>query len=221
MRGYLGSGWAVAIAAGPRSSSGDFHVRAERDPTDRRVFAQNRRGVSEAAIMPQSHRAGRHRCRDQRRLGFLLSQGRQSYVLRRGHRRLRLRDLWLSSRVCYSSPPSARCFSSSPGPIVAGAECCVVVMTDPQPRLPEVYRLVRFSTVGINDEAKRLARVSAEEGTLVWGLEQTAGFRVTRTPGPLRPAISTLRSSCDRVAPWTRRRSSVSSRGYPCSLVTL
>ena len=49
-------------------------------------------------------------------------------------------------------------------------------MTAPQPRLPAVYRLVRYDTVGsTNDEAKRLARASAEEGTLVWGLEQTAG----------------------------------------------
>jgi len=46
----------------------------------------------------------------------------------------------------------------------------------PQPRLPAVYRLVRYDTVGsTNDEAKRLARARAEEGTLVWGLEQTAG----------------------------------------------
>ena len=49
-------------------------------------------------------------------------------------------------------------------------------MSVPQPRLPAVYRLVRYDTVGsTNDEAKYLARASAEEGTLVWGIEQTAG----------------------------------------------
>jgi BirA family transcriptional regulator, biotin operon repressor / biotin---[acetyl-CoA-carboxylase] ligase len=49
-------------------------------------------------------------------------------------------------------------------------------MSAPQPRLPAVYRLVRYDTVGsTNDAAKCLARASAEEGTLVWGLEQTAG----------------------------------------------
>ena len=43
-------------------------------------------------------------------------------------------------------------------------------MSAPQPRLPAVYRLVRYDTVNsTNDEAKRLARASAEEGTLVWG----------------------------------------------------
>jgi BirA family biotin operon repressor/biotin-[acetyl-CoA-carboxylase] ligase len=42
--------------------------------------------------------------------------------------------------------------------------------------LPPAYRLVRYDTVGsTNDEAKRLARAGAEEGTLVWALEQTAG----------------------------------------------
>ena len=49
-------------------------------------------------------------------------------------------------------------------------------MSAPQPRLPAVYRLVRYDTVGsTNDKAKCLARAGAEEGTLVWGLEQTAG----------------------------------------------
>jgi BirA family transcriptional regulator, biotin operon repressor / biotin---[acetyl-CoA-carboxylase] ligase len=49
-------------------------------------------------------------------------------------------------------------------------------MTTPKPRLPGAYRLVHYATVGsTNDEAKRLARAAAEEGTLVWGLEQTAG----------------------------------------------
>jgi BirA family transcriptional regulator, biotin operon repressor / biotin---[acetyl-CoA-carboxylase] ligase len=49
-------------------------------------------------------------------------------------------------------------------------------MTRLQPRLPPAYRLVRYDTVGsTNDEAKRLARAGAEEGTVVWALEQTAG----------------------------------------------
>ena len=49
-------------------------------------------------------------------------------------------------------------------------------MSDLQPRLPPAYRLIRYDTVeSTNDEAKRLARAGAEEGTLVWALEQTAG----------------------------------------------
>ena len=45
-----------------------------------------------------------------------------------------------------------------------------------QLRLPASYRLVPYDTIGsTNDEAKRLARDGAEEGTLVWALEQTAG----------------------------------------------
>jgi BirA family biotin operon repressor/biotin-[acetyl-CoA-carboxylase] ligase len=49
-------------------------------------------------------------------------------------------------------------------------------MTRLHPRLPPPYRLIRYDTVGsTNDEAKRLARQGAEEGTLVWALEQTAG----------------------------------------------
>jgi BirA family transcriptional regulator, biotin operon repressor / biotin---[acetyl-CoA-carboxylase] ligase len=44
------------------------------------------------------------------------------------------------------------------------------------PRLPDGYRLVLRETVGsTNDEAARLARSGAEQGTLVWALEQTAG----------------------------------------------
>lgn len=43
-------------------------------------------------------------------------------------------------------------------------------------RLPPVYRLVALDSVGsTNDEAKRLAREGAEEGTIVWAREQTAG----------------------------------------------
>jgi BirA family transcriptional regulator, biotin operon repressor / biotin---[acetyl-CoA-carboxylase] ligase len=49
-------------------------------------------------------------------------------------------------------------------------------MTRFQPTLPEGYRLVSFDSIGsTNDEAKRLARGGAPEGTLVWALEQTAG----------------------------------------------
>jgi len=45
-----------------------------------------------------------------------------------------------------------------------------------QPRLPPSYRLVSYDKVGsTNEEAKRLARDGAAEGTLVWALEQTAG----------------------------------------------
>jgi BirA family biotin operon repressor/biotin-[acetyl-CoA-carboxylase] ligase len=44
------------------------------------------------------------------------------------------------------------------------------------PRLPAGYPLVSRETVGsTNDEATRLARSSAKEGTLVWALEQTSG----------------------------------------------
>jgi BirA family biotin operon repressor/biotin-[acetyl-CoA-carboxylase] ligase len=49
-------------------------------------------------------------------------------------------------------------------------------MTRLQPRLPPGYRLVSYDKVGsTNEEAKRLARDGAAEGTLVWALEQTAG----------------------------------------------
>jgi BirA family transcriptional regulator, biotin operon repressor / biotin---[acetyl-CoA-carboxylase] ligase len=49
-------------------------------------------------------------------------------------------------------------------------------MTRFQPRLPPGYRLVSFDSIGsTNDEANRLARGGAPEGTLVWALEQTAG----------------------------------------------
>jgi BirA family transcriptional regulator, biotin operon repressor / biotin---[acetyl-CoA-carboxylase] ligase len=49
-------------------------------------------------------------------------------------------------------------------------------VTGLQPRLPDGYRLVSRETVGsTNDEVKRLARSGAEQGTLVWALEQTVG----------------------------------------------
>jgi BirA family biotin operon repressor/biotin-[acetyl-CoA-carboxylase] ligase len=49
-------------------------------------------------------------------------------------------------------------------------------MTKRQPRLPPGYRLLCYDSIGsTNDEAKLRARDGAEEGTLVWALEQTAG----------------------------------------------
>ena len=43
-------------------------------------------------------------------------------------------------------------------------------------RLPPPYRLVAFDSVeSTNDEAMRLARAGAEDGTLVWAREQTRG----------------------------------------------
>jgi BirA family biotin operon repressor/biotin-[acetyl-CoA-carboxylase] ligase len=45
-----------------------------------------------------------------------------------------------------------------------------------RPKLPPAYRLVALETVGsTNDEALRLAAEGAEDGTLVWAREQTAG----------------------------------------------
>lgn len=45
-----------------------------------------------------------------------------------------------------------------------------------QPRLPPAYRLVALDSVGSsNDEAKRLAKAGAEDGTLVWAREQLEG----------------------------------------------
>jgi BirA family biotin operon repressor/biotin-[acetyl-CoA-carboxylase] ligase len=49
-------------------------------------------------------------------------------------------------------------------------------MTPVPPRLPASHRLVFCETVGsTSDEAKRLAREGASEGTMIWALEQTAG----------------------------------------------
>lgn len=49
-------------------------------------------------------------------------------------------------------------------------------MTKNRPKLPPGYRLLYYDSIGsTNDEAKRLARDGAAEGTLVWALEQTAG----------------------------------------------
>lgn len=45
-----------------------------------------------------------------------------------------------------------------------------------EPRLPPAYRLHAFESVASTmDEARRLAEAGAEDGTLVWALEQTAG----------------------------------------------
>jgi BirA family transcriptional regulator, biotin operon repressor / biotin---[acetyl-CoA-carboxylase] ligase len=45
-----------------------------------------------------------------------------------------------------------------------------------EPTLPSGYRLVCYDRVGsTNDEAKRLVRDGAAEGTVVWAREQTAG----------------------------------------------
>ena len=45
-----------------------------------------------------------------------------------------------------------------------------------QPELPPGYQLLCYDSIGsTNDEAKHLARDGAEEGTLVWAREQTAG----------------------------------------------
>jgi BirA family biotin operon repressor/biotin-[acetyl-CoA-carboxylase] ligase len=45
-----------------------------------------------------------------------------------------------------------------------------------QPILPAGYRLVCYDSLGsTNDEAKRLAREGATDGTIVWAREQTAG----------------------------------------------
>ena len=68
-------------------------------------------------------------------------------------------------------------------------------MTKRQPRLPPGYRLLCYDSIGsTNDEAKRLARDGAEEGTLVWALEQTRRPRAARARlESRREAISTLR----------------------------
>jgi hypothetical protein len=49
-------------------------------------------------------------------------------------------------------------------------------MTTSRPLLPTTYRLVSRETLGsTNDEATRLAREGAAEGTVIWALAQTAG----------------------------------------------
>ncbi len=67
--------------------------------------------------------------------------------------------------------------------------------------LPPAYRLVALETVGsTNDEAKRLARAGAEDGTIVWAKAQTEGRgRSGRTwrslPGNLYASL-VLRPEC-------------------------
>src|SRR5437763_459105 len=57
-----------------------------------------------------------------------------------------------------------------------GGESPVRAMTDGAPSLPQGFLLHRFDTVGsTNDEARRLARDGAPEGTLVWAAAQSAG----------------------------------------------
>ena len=74
-------------------------------------------------------------------------------------------------------------------------------MTRAPPRLPARYRLVRHDTIGsTNDEARRLARRGAQEWTLVWALEQTAGRgrrgRVWTSPRGNLYASVILRPGC-------------------------
>ena len=59
---------------------GDLHVRVERDPADRRPFRQALR--LSRGDRRKADRARGHRRRDQRRLGLLLSAGRQGHVFR-------------------------------------------------------------------------------------------------------------------------------------------
>lgn len=72
-------------------------------------------------------------------------------------------------------------------------------------RLPPAYRLVSLETVdSTNEEAKRLARQGAEDGTLVWAREQTRGKgRSGRSwvspPGNLYLSL-VLRPDCAPVA---------------------
>ncbi len=80
-------------------------------------------------------------------------------------------------------------------------------MTSSPPRLGAGYRLVCRGAVGsTNDEAKDLARAGAEEGTLVWAREQTAGRgrrgRVWASPPGNLYLSLVLRPTCpaDRAA---------------------
>jgi BirA family biotin operon repressor/biotin-[acetyl-CoA-carboxylase] ligase len=74
-------------------------------------------------------------------------------------------------------------------------------MTRLQPKLPQGYRLVFHNSIGsTNEEAKRLARDGAPEGTLIWALEQTAGRgrrgRVWVSPRGNLYSSLILRSDC-------------------------
>ncbi|HEX2115153.1 MAG TPA: biotin--[acetyl-CoA-carboxylase] ligase, partial [Alphaproteobacteria bacterium] len=72
-------------------------------------------------------------------------------------------------------------------------------------RLPPAYRLVSLETVdSTNEEAKRLARAGAEDGTLVWAREQTkgrgrGGRSWTSPPGNLYLSL-VLRPDCAPAA---------------------
>ena len=49
-------------------------------------------------------------------------------------------------------------------------------MAETEPSLPPAYRLIALDSVdSTNEEAKRRARAGAEDGTLIWAREQTAG----------------------------------------------
>jgi BirA family transcriptional regulator, biotin operon repressor / biotin---[acetyl-CoA-carboxylase] ligase len=72
-------------------------------------------------------------------------------------------------------------------------------------RLPPAYRLISLETVdSTNEEAKRLAREGAEDGTLVWAREQTrgkgrSGRAWASPPGNLYLSL-VLRPDCPPVA---------------------
>jgi hypothetical protein len=56
-------------------------------------------------------------------------------------------------------------------------------MTVAPPLLPAAYRLVSRETLGsTNDEATRLAREGAAEGTVIWAVEQDRRARASRPP---------------------------------------
>src|SRR5947209_1250435 len=58
----------------------------------------------------------------------------------------------------------------------SGRGSAVPPMNQAAPMLPDGFRLHRYETLGsTNDEARRLARDGAPEGTLVWSLAQSAG----------------------------------------------
>ncbi|MGQ0664295.1 MAG: biotin--[acetyl-CoA-carboxylase] ligase [Pseudomonadota bacterium] len=73
------------------------------------------------------------------------------------------------------------------------------------PRLPPAYRLIaRAALDSTNEEAKRLARAGAEDGTLVWAREQSAGRgrsgrRWVSPPGNLYCSL-VLRPDCPPAA---------------------
>ena len=61
-------------------------------------------------------------------------------------------------------------------------------------KLPPAYRLIERDAVGnSNDEAKALARAGAEDGTLLWVRQQSAGKAAAAALGTARRAISISR----------------------------